>query len=44
MDEYDKSFERIKIRTKELLRKERKYDVIHKRKKYKLPNGAYGRT
>lgn len=43
MEESEKSFERVQIRTKELLNKERKYDAIKKHNKYKLPKWAYGR-
>lgn len=41
--ESEESMRRTDIRISELLTKERKYDAIHKHRKYKLPKGAYGR-
>lgn len=41
--ETEESMERNDMRISELLTKERKYDAIHKHRKYKLPKGAYGR-
>lgn len=43
IEESEKSMERTDMRISELLKKERKYDAIYKYRKYKLPNGAYGR-
>lgn len=43
MKEYDDIADRIEIRASEFIKKERKYDARYKHKKYKLPNGAYGR-
>lgn len=43
IEESEKSMERADVRISELLTKERKYDAIHKHRKYKLPKGAYGR-
>ncbi len=40
--ESEESAKRVEARIQQLLKKERKYDAIMKRRRGKLPNGAYG--